>query len=54
MRAATVAELAATPKVTPKMAQRIYDYFHPPAPEAASDGAATPPFPEPGSDRAGL
>ena len=54
VRAATVAELAATPKVTPKMAQRIYDYFHPPAPEAASDGAATPPFPEPGSDRAGL
>jgi hypothetical protein len=24
-----VAELAATPKVTPRMAQRIYDHFHP-------------------------
>ena len=31
VRAATVAELAAVPKVTPKLAQRIYDHFHPPA-----------------------
>jgi excinuclease ABC subunit C len=30
VRAATVAELAAVPKVTPKLAQRIYDHFHPP------------------------
>jgi excinuclease ABC subunit C len=54
VREATVAELAATPKVTPKMAQRIYDYFHPPAAEPASDGAAAPASPEPGGDRAGL
>jgi excinuclease ABC subunit C len=31
VRAATVAELAAVPKVTPKLAQRIYDHFHAPA-----------------------
>jgi excinuclease ABC subunit C len=30
VRAATVAELAAVPTVTPKLAQRIYDHFHPP------------------------
>ena len=29
VREASVAELAAVPKVTPKMAQRIYDHFHP-------------------------
>src|SRR5215510_14141409 len=28
VREASVAELAAVPKVTPKMAQRIYDHFH--------------------------
>jgi excinuclease ABC subunit C len=33
VRAASVAELAAVPKVTPKLAQRIYDFFHPPAPD---------------------
>ncbi len=54
VREATVAELAATPKVTPKMAQRIYDYFHPSAAEPASDGPTAPASPEPGSDRAGL
>ena len=31
VRDATVAELAAVPKVTPKLAQRIYDHFHPAA-----------------------
>ena len=31
VREASVAELAAVPKVTPKMAQRIYDHFHAPA-----------------------
>jgi excinuclease ABC subunit C len=31
VREASVAELAAVPKVTPKLAQRIYDYFHPEA-----------------------
>ena len=30
VRAASVAELAAVPKVTPKLAQRIHDFFHPP------------------------
>jgi excinuclease UvrABC nuclease subunit len=31
VRAASVAELASVPKVTPKLAQRIHDFFHPPA-----------------------
>lgn len=31
VREASVAELASVPKVTPKRAQRIYDFFHPPA-----------------------
>ncbi|HET8578895.1 MAG TPA: excinuclease ABC subunit UvrC [Methylomirabilota bacterium] len=31
VREASVAELASVPKVTPKLAQRIYDFFHPPA-----------------------
>jgi excinuclease ABC subunit C len=30
VRESSVAELAAVPKVTPKLAQRIYDHFHPP------------------------
>jgi excinuclease ABC subunit C len=39
VREASVAELAAVPKVTPKMAQRIYDHFHPaPGVEPDSDG----------------
>ncbi len=41
VRESTVAELAAVPKVTPKLAQRIYDHFHPPA------GAAVEPPGEP-------
>jgi len=36
VREASVAELAAVPKVTPKLAQRIYDHFHPPAAEELS------------------
>jgi excinuclease ABC subunit C len=31
VRAASVAELASVPKVTPKLAQRIHDFFRPPA-----------------------
>ena len=31
----SVAELAAVPKVTPKMAQKIYEHFH--APEGAAE-----------------
>jgi len=30
VREASVGELASVPKVTPKLAQRIYDFFHPP------------------------
>ena len=39
VREASVAELAAVPKVTPKLAQRIHDFFHPPAaPGEPSEG----------------
>jgi excinuclease ABC subunit C len=42
VREASVAELAAVPKITPKLAQKIYDHFHPPAaaeePADAGDG----------------
>jgi excinuclease ABC subunit C len=39
VRQASVAELASVPKVTPKLAQRIYDFFHPPAgDQEPSDG----------------
>jgi excinuclease ABC subunit C len=42
VREASVAGLAAVPKVTPKMAQRIYDHFHAPPgtgePDAAGQG----------------
>jgi excinuclease ABC subunit C len=34
VREASVAELAAVPRVTPKLAQRIHDFFHPAAPVA--------------------
>ena len=37
VRAASVAELAAVPKVTPKLAQRIHEFFHP-EPEQADLG----------------
>lgn len=36
VRAASVADLAAVPKVTPKLAQRIHDFFHPPPPAGSS------------------
>jgi excinuclease ABC subunit C len=35
VRESSVAELAAVPKVTPKLAQRIHDYLHPPPADAA-------------------
>jgi ERCC4-type nuclease len=48
VRTASVAELAAVPKVTPKLAQRIYDFFHQsevptetPAPVPAPPGTPT-------------
>jgi excinuclease ABC subunit C len=40
VRESSVAELAAVPKVTPKLAQKIFDHFHPPAemePEPSGD-----------------
>jgi excinuclease ABC subunit C len=40
VREASVAQLAAVPKVTPKLAQRIHDFFHPAVTEGEpSDGA---------------
>src|SRR5262250_1962048 len=38
VRETSVAELASVPKVTPKLAQRIFDHFHPPAREPQSPG----------------
>jgi len=38
IRETSVAELAAVPKVTPKLAQRIFDHFNPPAREPQSTG----------------
>jgi excinuclease ABC subunit C len=38
VRAASVAELAAVPKITPKLAQRIHGFFHPgPDPDRAPE-----------------
>src|SRR6267142_320509 len=45
VRESSVAELAAVPKVTPKMAQKIYEHFHPP--EAAEAETAEPATGEP-------
>ncbi len=45
VREASVAELAAVPKVTPKMAQRIYEHFH-----ATSEVGVPAATPEPESD----
>lgn len=42
VREASVAELASVPKVTPKLAQRLYDHFHP---EGGGEGAS-PQHPE--------
>ena len=42
VRESSVAELAAVPKVTPKLAQRIYDHFHPPGGGARSGGDREP------------
>jgi hypothetical protein len=38
VRESSVAELAAVPKVTPRMAQRIYEHFHPPEPATRDRG----------------
>jgi excinuclease ABC subunit C len=54
VREASVAELASVPKVTPKMAQRIHEHFHPaadaaPGPDVERDGE---PAPAPGGEPA--
>jgi len=41
VRESSVAELAAVPKVTPKLAQRIFDYFHPTESVEPERGAAS-------------
>jgi excinuclease ABC subunit C len=41
VRESSVAELAAVPKVTPKLAQRIYEHFHPQAPEEPEPAAGS-------------
>jgi excinuclease ABC subunit C len=48
VREASVAELASVPKVTPKMAQRIHEHFHPaadaaPGPDVERDSEPAPP-----------
>jgi excinuclease ABC subunit C len=43
IRQATVAELAAIPKVTPKLAERIYDHFHREGDDPAEPGRSSPP-----------
>jgi hypothetical protein len=52
VRESSVAELAAVPKVTPKLAQRIYEHFHPLVPENPGVPEApdprVPEAPEPG------
>jgi hypothetical protein len=40
-----VAELAAVPKVTPKLAQKIHEYFHPPAGQIPDTEAGSGPAP---------
>jgi excinuclease ABC subunit C len=48
VRESSVAELAAVPKVTPRLAQRIYDHFHAGAGgESAGESAGEPPAPGP-------
>lgn len=43
VREASVAELAAVPKITPKLAQRIYDFLHPAPASTASDAPGPDP-----------
>ena len=48
VREASVAQLAAVPKVSPKLAERIHDFFHPaPEPPAAPKGESAPSNGEP-------
>ena len=52
VRESSVAELAAVPKVTPKLAQRIYEHFHAEEPQPAAPGfdMERRPAPEGGND----
>jgi excinuclease ABC subunit C len=43
VKESSVAELAAVPKVTPRLAQRIYDHFHPSEGDHAEEPAGGPP-----------
>ena len=52
VREASVAELAAVPKVTPKLAQRIHDHFHATGSPAADTVARPRPGPSPAGTRA--
>jgi excinuclease ABC subunit C len=47
VREASVAELAAVPKVTPKLAQKIHEYFHPSEPPLVDTVAGAEPDPDP-------
>jgi excinuclease ABC subunit C len=53
VREASVAELAAVPKVTPRLAQRIHEFFHPPAGPSADTEAAAAPGPPASREPAG-
>jgi excinuclease ABC subunit C len=45
VREASVADLAAVPKITPKLAQRIHEFFHPKLAETAVQVEEAPPGP---------
>jgi excinuclease ABC subunit C len=47
VREASVAELASVPKVTPKLAQKIHEFFHPPAGPTTDTVAEVAPGPGP-------
>jgi excinuclease ABC subunit C len=47
VREASVAELAAVPKVTPKLAQKIHEFFHPSSGPPTDTGPAAAAAPEP-------
>jgi len=51
VREASVAELAAVPKVTPKLAQKIHEYFHPAEGQLADTEAGSGPEPQPDAER---
>ncbi|MGH7265783.1 MAG: excinuclease ABC subunit UvrC [Candidatus Rokuibacteriota bacterium] len=51
VREASVAELASVPRITPKLAQRIHEFFHPALATAPVEVAEAPaPYPAPAAD----